>query len=59
MKIKDEDRDALELIKDIKVEMDRIRDLIAALEYVVYQCDERVEIKFFKECSRTTSAKDN
>jgi len=48
MKIQHDDLDAIELIKDIKKEMNDIRQLIAALEYVVYRCDERVEINFFE-----------
>jgi len=48
MKIEHENRDAIELIRDIKREMEIVRGLISTLEYVVYQCDERVEIKFFE-----------
>ena len=48
MKIEHEDMDALDLIKDIKAEMKKVRDLIGALEYVIYQKDERVEITFFE-----------
>lgn len=48
MIIADGDRDALEIVKDIKAEMETIRDLIATLEYVVYRCDDRVEIDFFE-----------
>ena len=51
MKIEHEDRDAIELIKDIKREMEIVRGLISTLEYVVYQCDERCEIKFFERGS--------
>ena len=47
MKIKDDKSDALELIKDIKREMEVLKGYLATLEYLVYQCDERVEIKFF------------
>ena len=48
MKIQHEDMDALELVKDIKEEMRKVRDLLAALEYVIYQKDDRVEINFFE-----------
>jgi len=48
MKIQHEGKDALELMKDIKEEMAKVRDLIGALEYVIYQKDERVEIEFFE-----------
>ena len=48
MKIQHDDKDALELIKDINEEMAKVRDLIGALEYVIYQKDERVEINFFE-----------
>ena len=48
MKIQHEDKDAIELIKDIHTEMAKIRDLIGALEYVIYQKDDRVEINFFE-----------
>ena len=48
MKIQYEDMDALDLIKDIKAEMTKVRNLIAALEYVIYQKDDRVEINFFE-----------
>ena len=47
MKIQHEDMDAIDLIKDIKVEMAKVREMIAALEYVIYQKDERCEIRFF------------
>lgn len=49
MRIEHEDKDALEIIKDIHTEMAKIRDLISALEYVIYQKDERVEINFFED----------
>ena len=48
MRIQHEDMDALELVKDIKTEMRKVRDLLAALEYVIYQKDDRVEINFFE-----------
>ena len=48
MKIEHEDLDAIELVKDIKVEMAKVRNLLAALEYVIYQKDDRVEIEFFE-----------
>ena len=48
MKIVDKDLDAIELIHDIKKQMKEVRELIAALEYVIYQKDERVEINFFE-----------
>jgi len=47
MKIADEKSDAIELMKDIKEEMNKVRELLAELEYLVYEKDERVEIKFF------------
>lgn len=47
MKIQHEDMDAIDLIRDIKKEMNNVRQLIAALEYVIYQKDDRVEIEFF------------
>ena len=60
MKIQHEDMDAIDLIRDIKKEMNNVRQLIAALEYVIYQKDDRVEIEFFKDkCSKTTNAMDN
>ena len=48
MKIADERSDAIELMKDIKEEMNKVRQLLAELEYLVYEKDERVEIKFFE-----------
>lgn len=48
MEIRHEDMDALDLIKDIKAEMNKVRNLIGALEYVIYQKDDRVEINFFE-----------
>ena len=48
MKIADEQSDAIELLGDIKEEMNRMRALISELEYLVYEKDERVMIKFFK-----------
>lgn len=48
MRIQHEDMDAIELVKDIKEEMAKVRDLLAALEYVIYQKDDRVEINFFE-----------
>ena len=41
MKIKDEKSDAIELIKSLKREMKIIREMLAELEYIVYECDER------------------
>ena len=49
MKIAEGNRDAVQLIQDIKAEMAIIREMIAALEYVVYECDERCKIIFFDE----------
>lgn len=48
MRIEHEDLDAIELVKDIKAEMAKVRNLLAALEYVIYQKDDRVEIEFFE-----------
>lgn len=48
MKIADEKSDAIQIIQDLKKEMNIIRQMIAELEYVIYQKDERVEIKFFE-----------
>jgi hypothetical protein len=48
MKIKDEKSDAIQLIKDLKKEMAVIREMIAELEYVVYECDERCQIVLFE-----------
>lgn len=48
MKIADEKSDAIQLIQDLKKEMNIIRQMIAELEYVVYECDERVEIVLFE-----------
>ena len=48
MKIQHEDMDAIELVRDIKAEMAKVREMIAALEYVIYQKDERVEIVLFE-----------
>lgn len=58
MKIQHEDMDAIELVRDIKAEMAKVREMIAALEYVIYQKDERCEIRFF-ECLKDTNVKDN
>ena len=48
MKVANERADAIELVKDIKEQMATLRDLLGQLEYLVYQCDDRVEIEFFK-----------
>lgn len=48
MKIADDKSDALELITDIKAEMARVRALLAELEYLVYEKDDRVKIEFFE-----------
>jgi hypothetical protein len=48
MKIADERSDAIELVKDIKEQMATLRNLMAELEYLVYQCDDRVSIEFFE-----------
>ena len=58
MKIADEKSDAVYLIRDIKAEMEKVRSLLAELECLVYEKDERCKIRFF-ECSRTTNVKDN
>ena len=48
MKITDGTSDAIELIKDIKKEMATIREMLAELEYVVYECDERCTLVLFE-----------
>ena len=48
MKIKDDKSDAIEIIKDLKKEMAIIREMIAELEYVVYECDERCHLILFE-----------
>jgi len=48
MKIADEKSDAIELIGDIKGEMNKLRALIAELEYLVYVKDDRCTIEFFE-----------
>lgn len=48
MRIQSEKSDAIELVKDIKEQMATLRDLLGQLEYLVYQCDDRVDIEFFK-----------
>ena len=52
MKIADEQSDAIELIKDIKKEMEIMRSLISELEYVTYKCDDRCQIVFFDKDER-------
>ena len=46
MKIADERSDAIELIADIKKEMAALRNLLSQLEYLVYEKDDRCEIRF-------------
>lgn len=46
MIIADEKSDAIELITDLKKEMARVRELLAELEYLVYEKDDRVMIRF-------------
>ena len=58
MKIADEKSDAVYLIRDIKAEMEKVRSLLAELEYLVYEKDERCVIRFIG-CSTTTNVKDN
>ena len=48
MKIADDKSDAIELIKDIKKQMSIVRELLAELEYLVYEKDDRVFIEFFE-----------
>ena len=48
MKIADEKSDAIQIIHDLKTEMNNIRQLLAELEYLVYEKDERAEIIFFE-----------
>lgn len=48
MKIADDKSDAIELIRDLKKEMAIIREMIAELEYVVYECDERCHLILFE-----------
>lgn len=48
MKIADDKSDAIELIKDIKKQMSVVRELLAELEYLVYEKDDRVSIEFFE-----------
>ena len=47
MKIADERSDAVELVKDIKQEMARMRDLLGELEYLIYKTDSRCHLEFF------------
>jgi hypothetical protein len=48
MKIASERSDAIELMKDIKKQMSIVRELLAELEYLVYEKDDRVSIEFFE-----------
>lgn len=48
MKIASERSDAIELMKDIKKQMSIVRELLAELEYLVYEKDDRVFIEFFE-----------
>lgn len=48
MKIADEKSDAIELITDIKKEMRKVRTLLAELEFLVYEKDERCELILFE-----------
>ena len=48
MKLTDGRSDAIELVQDIKHQMATLRDLLGELEYLVYRCDDRVEIDFFE-----------
>lgn len=47
MKITNDKSDALALIKAIHEEVRQIQRDLAELEYLIYEKDERVEIKFF------------
>lgn len=46
MIIADEKSDAIELIADLKKQMETVRALLAELEYLVYEKDDRVMIRF-------------
>lgn len=48
MKISNDKTDALLLIKAIHKEVRQIQRDLAELEYLIYEKDERVEIKFFE-----------
>lgn len=48
MKIADDKSDAIELITDIKEEMAKVRALLAELEYLVYEKDERCKLILFE-----------
>ena len=46
MIIADEKSDAIELIADLKKQLETVRELLAELEYLVYEKDDRVMIRF-------------
>lgn len=47
MKIKDDRSDALELVLRAHRELKELQQTLYELEYLVYEKDERVKIKFF------------
>lgn len=51
MKIASDKSDALALIKEIHKEIIQIQKDLSELEYLIYEKDERVEIKFFERGS--------
>ncbi len=53
-KIKDEKSDAFEIIKRIKKQERALRESIAELEFLIYECDERCEIKFLERRVRNS-----
>ena len=55
MRIQDEKSDAIDLLKDIRKEMAVVRSLIAELEFLVYQCDDRCQIEFFDKDKHDTT----
>ena len=59
MQLTDGISDAIEIANDLHRQVHELERSIDELQYLIYSLDDRVKIEFFKECSRTTSAKDN
>ena len=59
MKLCDGISDAIKLSNDLHNKVRELERSIDELQYLIYSLDDRVKIEFFKECSKTTSAKDN
>lgn len=51
MRITDGKSDAIKLIRRIKKEMFNLQHDLMELEYLIYECDDRVEINIFERGS--------